>query len=246
MEKEEKDVKNTGSDKVRGSGEKPKIKPHPKITPTQKSSEGGINEEMKSKFLIRYLIRLRFLSYKISPHLTYIEKLEDYEKELEERKAVKPSDEQKNKLSQEIEQLTTNAENIFFGRGEFSGKPDSERIKAMYELYKEIAKSNHDEQTSLLNSILEYDQHDRLMDIVMGDVSKEENIIHKLKIIIRDLQDKTPKINEEVKNFVEAQSKWRKDKEEEFQKSIGTIRTQMNFASEDNGESEMMSKYNEL
>ena len=55
MEKEEKDAKGAVSDKVRGSGEKPKIKPHPKITPTQKSSEGGINEEMKSKHIIQDL-----------------------------------------------------------------------------------------------------------------------------------------------------------------------------------------------
>ena len=105
---------------------------------------------------------------------------------------------------------------------------------------KDITKTNQDEQMNLLKSILEYDQYDRLMDIVMGDVSREENTIHKLQIIIRDLQDKTPKINDEVRNFVEAQSKWRKDKEEEFQKSIETIRSQMDFASE------MMSKYNEL
>ena len=50
MDKEEKETKSAGSEKVRGSGEKPKIKPHPKITPTQKSNEGVINDEMKSKF----------------------------------------------------------------------------------------------------------------------------------------------------------------------------------------------------
>lgn len=55
MEKDEKDAKSAVSDKVRGSGEKPKIKPHPKITPTQKSTEGGINEEMKSKHIIQDL-----------------------------------------------------------------------------------------------------------------------------------------------------------------------------------------------
>ena len=137
-------------------------------------------------------------------------------------------------------QLTTTAEDIFFGRGESTGKSESERVKMLYEMCKDITKTNQDEQMNLLKSILEYDQYDRLMDIVMGDVSREENTIHKLQIIIRDLQDKTPKINEEVRNFVEAQSKWRKDKEEEFQKSIETIRSQMDFASE------MMSKYNEL
>ena len=138
------------------------------------------------------------------------------------------------------------AENICYGREENSGKSESERVKLLYDMCKNITKETYDEQMSLLSSFLEYEQCDRLMDIVLGDVNREENTIHKLKIIIRDLQDKTPKINDEVKNFVDAQSKWRKEKEEEFQKSIGTIRSQMNFAGEDSAENEMMTKYNEL
>ena len=93
------------------------------------------------------------------------------------------------------------AENICYGREENSGKSESERVKLLYDMCKNITKETYDEQMSLLSSFLEYEQCDRLMDIVLGDVNREENTIHKLKIIIRDLQDKTPKINDEVKKF---------------------------------------------
>lgn len=116
----------------------------------------------------------------------------------------------------------------------------------MYDTYRNIAKVNYDESLVLIKQTLEYEQYDKLMDLVMADVNREENTIHKLKIIIRDLQDKTPKIHEEVQNFVEAQKNWRKEKEDEFQKSISTIKNQMSPSNEETGENEMMSKYKEL
>lgn len=232
MDKSDKENKAVSSDSYRGSsGEKPKIKPHPKITPKpKKNGREGESPEKQKEDTNGYIL----------------EKLKDFEKEEEERKAAKSAEEQKHKIAEEVRQMGAIAENIYGGIGEHAGTSQADKIKAMYDFFKSIAKTNYDELNMLVKYDLECEQHAKLLDVVLSDVNREENTIHKLKIIIRDLQDKTPKIHSEVQNFVDSQKKWREEKEEEFRKSIATIKSQMSPASEDTGENEMMTKYNEL
>lgn len=99
-------------------------------------------------------------------------------------------------------------------------------------------------QTDLMKLALEFELNDKICDRI--DTDTEDQTVHKLKIIIRDLQDKVPKIQEEVATFVDSQAQWREEKEAEFQKSIGTIKSQMAPTSEETGENEMSTKYKDL
>lgn len=228
MEKADKENKSIGGgDSYKGSsGKKLKINPNIKITPTPKTNG---KEENKPEDNSNYIL----------------EKLKDFEKEEEQRKAAKTLEEQKKKIAEEVRQMASLADDIYTGKAENTQDPAA-KVKAMYELFKTITKSNFDELNSMLQSNLDCEMYERLMDIVLGDENREENTIHKLKILIRDLQDKTPKIHDEVNKFVEGQKKWRQEKEEEFQKSIATIKSQMSPANTETGENEMMSKYKDL
>lgn len=137
------------------------------------------------------------------------------------------------------------ADDIYLGKTADAQDPPS-KVKAMYELFKNVTKTNLEEFTSLVKYDLECSLGDRLMEIVLKDENNENNTIHKLQILIRDLQDKTPKIDSEVNEFIESQKKWRQEKEEEFQKSIETIRSQMAPSNVETGENEMMTKYKDL
>jgi hypothetical protein len=173
------------------------------------------------------------------------EKLKDFEKEEVRRKAAKSLEEQKQKIVEEVRQMAALADQIYIGKVENIQKPE-EKVKAMYDLFKSIAKNNYEEFTELIEHNLENEMYERLLDIVLNWENAEQNTIHKLQILIRDLQDKTPKIHSEVQGFVDSQREWRKEKELEFEKSIETIRSQMAPTNKETGENEMMSKYKEL
>lgn len=124
-------------------------------------------------------------------------------------------------------------------------------------MYNEITDSNFEELSKLISYNLEVEEHHRLHNIVLQHVNKEDTVNQKLGIIIRDLQKKTPLINEEVQEFIKEQKEWRVEKEVEFQKSIENIRSQMTPSqapeteAEGEGESEspeqaMQKKYKEL
>jgi hypothetical protein len=204
------------------SGKKPvRINPNIKITPTAKT-----NGKEKGQENIE-------------------EKLKDFEKEKEQRKAAKSLEDQKQKIVEEVREMAVRADEIYIGKLEGIQTPD-EKVKAMYDLFKSIAKSNYEEFSELIEHNLENEMYERLLDIVLNWDNAEQNTIHKLQILIRDLQDKTPKIYAEVKGFVESQKEWRLEKELEFEKSIETIRSQMAPINKETGENEMMSKYKEL
>jgi hypothetical protein len=214
MEKADKENKNISSSN--SSGKKPKINPNIKITPTFKNSEKENGESEKTTQYIQ-------------------EKLKDFELEEQERKAAKTAEEEKAKIVEDVRQMAALADDIYIGKVETAQDPAS-KVKAMYDLFKSIAKNN------TLESVV-YDNH---VDILDNYLNNENNTIHKLQILIRDLQEKTPKIHEEVENFIQSQKEWRVEKEVEFQKSIETIRSQMAPKNPETGESEMVAKYNEL
>lgn len=141
--------------------------------------------------------------------------------------------------------MAEKADDIFAGKME-NTETEEGKVKAMYNLFKTISQSCHEDSVDFIKHSLDSEIDERLMQILIGYETNESNTIHKLQILIRDLQDKTPKIHEEVDKFIEVQKEWRKEKELEFQKSIQTIRSQMAPSNPETGENEMLSKYNEL
>lgn len=157
-------------------------------------------------------------------------------------------EEQKQKIVNEVKKMAEKADDIISrDKYELKENIDAEgKVKAMYDLFKTISKSCYEDSVDFVKHSLDSEIDERLMQILNNYENNESNTIHKLQILIRDLQDKTPKIHEEVDKFIEAQKEWRKEKELEFQKSIQTIRSQMAPSNPDTGENEMLSKYNEL
>jgi hypothetical protein len=223
MEKADKENKAVaGSDSYRNSsGKKPKINPNIKIKPQPKSNEKESDAGVRDTKIL--------------------EKLKDLEKDEEQRKAMQTLEEQKQKISEEISEMAVLADQIYIGKAEGVTSPES-KSKAMYELFKTIVKDNQEEYSSMLKQNLETEMYERLQDTVSSNENHEENIIHKLKILIRDLQEKTPKIHSEVQNFIEAQKTWREDKEKEFDLQIA----QISKATEESDKNEMKTKYTDL
>lgn len=136
-------------------------------------------------------------------------------------------EEARSKIANDAREFANKADNLYRGSGEYSDKSEDERVQMMYDLFNQISNDNYDELGKFIDINMEYEEHQRLFNIVLKNVNKEDTVIQKLKIIIRDLQEKTPLIHEEVTSFVVDQKKWREEKEEEFQKSIENIRSQM-------------------
>ena len=228
MEKSDKENKSVDSSEGgrSSSNKKLKINPHIKITPTAKTNDQDEAKTEETNKIIE-------------------EKLKDFEIEEQQRKAAESLVEQKQKIVNEVRKMAEMADNIYAGKVE-NAQDDAGKVKAMYELFKTISKSSHEDYIEFIKHSLNTEINERLMDILLTYENNESNTIHKLQILIRDLQDKTPKIHSEVEKFVEVQKEWRKEKELEFEKSIKTIKSQMAPANTETGESEMMTKYKEL
>ena len=228
MEKADKENKSVEStDSGRGSSNKKlKINPNIKITPTAKSNG---NETKKAEETNKFIE----------------EKLKDFENEEKKKEEERTLEEQKLRIVDEVKQMAAMADDIYAGKME-NTQDEEGKLKAMHDLFKNIVKASHDDFTELLKHNLEFEVNERLMHVLLGHENAERNTIHKLQILIRDLQEKTPKIQEEVSKFIEVQKEWRQEKELEFEKSIQTIRSQMAPSNPETGENEMLAKYNEL
>ena len=222
------------------SAEKPKIKPSLKINPNAKDLDNDNDEKVKKEETNAIIMQR-------------LKDLENQQKEIDQEKTIEDA---KYKIATEIKDMSTKVDSIYNGTNQYAEKSEDDRIKELYELYSQISQSNHEELCKFVEYNLEYDEHNKLYNFIIQDVNKEETTIQKLKIIIRDLQEKTPLIHDEVQSFIEDQKKWRVEKEEEFQKSIENIRSQMtpSVSSESSPEGEihstpesaMQAKYKEL
>lgn len=229
---------NQDNESKQSPSEKPKIKPSLKINPNAK---GNNKDDSKAKE---------------DTNASIMQRIKDLENEQKDREKEKTTDEAKLKIANEINILTHKADLIYSGKDSYEGKSEEDRIQDLYDLYNEITESNYNELSMFVKYNLEYEEHQKLHNIIIQNVNKEETVIQKLKIIIRDLQEKTPLIQEEVQNFVDEQKSWRVEKEEEFQKSIENIRSQMQPSAastegegdqaEETPESAMQAKYKEL